>query len=89
MPASLYWVEALDGGDPDNEVENRDAVYYQSYPFEEEKKKIATVHNRFSYIEWSDQEFAIVHDRWWPNRNTKSYLINLEDQDESTEINAR
>ena len=86
MPASLYWVEALDGGDPDNEVENRDAVYYQSYPFEEEKKKIATVHNRFSYIEWSDQEFAIVHDRWWPNRNTKSYLINLKDQDESTKI---
>jgi len=76
-PASLYWVEALDGGDPKNKVELRDAVYTTDYPFDlKNKKHIVSVKNRFAGIQWGTENVAIAYDRWRKNRNSKTYLIN-------------
>ncbi|MBN1650439.1 MAG: prolyl oligopeptidase family serine peptidase, partial [Bacteroidales bacterium] len=76
-PAQLYWVEALDGGDPRNEVEFRDAVYTADYPFDlNVKKHLVSTINRFAGIRWGNNEIAIAYDRWRKNRNEKVYLIN-------------
>ncbi len=76
-PAQLYWVEALDGGDPQNEVEFRDAVYTADYPFDlNVKKHLVSTINRFAGIRWGNDEIAIAYDRWRKNRNEKVYLIN-------------
>ncbi|MEZ4982344.1 MAG: hypothetical protein R2769_12300 [Saprospiraceae bacterium] len=32
-PSTIYWVEALDEGDPEVEVEYRDVLYQQDAPF--------------------------------------------------------
>jgi len=78
-PAALYWTEALDGGDPAEEVAFRDAVYTLPPPFTGKKKMLLQTQNRFSYIDWGTDEIAIAHDRWWNSRNKKTYLFNPSD----------
>lgn len=75
-PASLYWVEALDQGDPQNEVPHRDAVYSIEAPFKGKGKLLIKTINRYASISWGDNNHAIVYDRWWNTRNTKTYLFN-------------
>lgn len=75
-PATIYWVEALDEGDPANETDYRDAVYQQAAPFDGEKQLVLKTKNRYAFIQWGDDELAIAHDRWWSSRNAKTYLFN-------------
>ena len=75
-PATLYWAEALDGGDPKANTEERDAVYTLSAPFTAEPQRLATTSLRYSYILWGDDERAILHERWWAKRIDKRVLIN-------------
>jgi len=76
-PASLYWAEALDKGDPKNDVEFRDAIYTTDYPFDlNNKKHLVSTKNRFAGILWGNDKIAIVYDRWIKNRNSITYLIN-------------
>ncbi|NND88328.1 MAG: S9 family peptidase, partial [Flavobacteriaceae bacterium] len=79
MPASLYWVEALDGGDPENMVPYRDVVFQQDAPFNTEPKEIFRSINRMSGITWGNATTAIAYDYWWNDRNTKTYLFNPSD----------
>lgn len=74
--ASLFWVEALDQGDPEVEVAERDAVYQLDAPFSGSPKLILKTKQRFSGIEWGNENIAIAHDYWWNDRNTKSYIFN-------------
>jgi hypothetical protein len=39
QPATLYWVEAQDGGDPQREVDVRDKLFYWSAPFKDGEVK--------------------------------------------------
>lgn len=75
-PATLVWVEALDGGDPANEVPYRDEVFQQEAPFNGAKSSILKTKDRFSYILWGDDNTAIAYDRWWNTRNTRTYIFN-------------
>ncbi|MCB0704274.1 MAG: S9 family peptidase [Saprospiraceae bacterium] len=75
-PASVYWVEALDGGDPEVEVEFRDEVFQLDAPFKAQAHSILKLRDRYSYISWGTGDVAIAHDYWWNNRNTRSYLFN-------------
>ena len=79
QPATLYWVEALDEGDPENEVDYRDVVYQVKVPFTGKGKEILKTKNRFSGITWGDDKNAIAYDYWWNDRNTKTYLFNPSD----------
>ena len=85
-PATLTYVEALDGGDPENEVPYRDEVFELEAPFDGEGKSILKTKNRFSYIQWGNDNVAIAHDRWWNNRNTKTYLFNPSNPDAEAKI---
>jgi len=75
-PATLYWSEVLDGGDPEKEAEYRDALYEWSLPFEDGPKFHIKVKGRIYDVLWANNNIAIVQDYWWNTRNTKNYLFN-------------
>lgn len=75
-PASLFFVEALDGGDPANKVEHRDALYTWDAPFNNQPELLTKTPQRFGGISWGDEETAIVYDQWYDTRNMKTYLFN-------------
>ena len=77
--ATLYFTEALDGGDPENKVDYRDEVFQLEVPFSGEPKSIFKSVNRFSGIQWATDDLAIAYDYWWNTRNTKTYLFNPSD----------
>jgi dipeptidyl aminopeptidase/acylaminoacyl peptidase len=86
-PASLYWIEALDGGDPKNKVELRDAVYTTDYPFDlSNKKHLVSVKNRYRYVMWGNDDIALVYDRWRKNRTSTVYKINPNQTNKNPEI---
>ena len=79
VPSSLIYVEALDEGDPANEVEYRDEIFQLDAPFKGNGKSILKTVNRFYDIEWGNENIAVAHDYWWNTRNTKSYTFNPSD----------
>ena len=78
-PATLTYVTALDGGDPENEVEYRDEFFQLEAPFTGEGKSLLKVKNRASGITWGDNETAVAYDYWWNTRNTKTYVFDPSD----------
>lgn len=85
-PATLVWTEALDNGDPEIEVENRDAVYQLEAPFNGKSQLILKTKQRFAGITWGDDNTAIAYDRWWNTRNTKTYLFNPSNGNKSRKV---
>ncbi len=77
--ATLYWAEALDGGDPEIEVEYRDAVYQQAAPFTAEKELLLKTKFRYSGIIWGSDELAISYDYWWNTRMIRTVIFNPSD----------
>ncbi|MBS9523498.1 S9 family peptidase [Litoribacter alkaliphilus] len=75
-PATLYWAEAQDGGDPRKDLEERDIIFMQDAPFDGEKTKLGSTSFRFAGINWSDDKFAILNERWFASRKEKRSLIN-------------
>jgi len=75
-PATLFFVEALDGGDPAKSVEKRDALYTWEAPFANQPELLTKTTQRFGGIAWGDDETAIVYDQWYDTRNSKTYLFN-------------
>lgn len=73
---TLYWVEALDGGDANKPAEYRDAVYQLAAPFTGEKQELVKVKDRYRGIIWGNDEVAIVRDSWYNTRNESSYIFN-------------
>ena len=75
-PATLFYVTALDEGDPANKVEFRDEVFLWDAPFDKEASSLLKTPQRFSDITWGNDNLAVVSDEWYDTRNTKTYLIN-------------
>lgn len=75
-PATIYYVEALDEGDPEKQVEFRDEVFVLKEPFDGQPISLLKTVNRFSGITWGNSQMAVARDRWIKTRNTKTYLLN-------------
>lgn len=75
-PNTLYWVEALDGGDANKPAEYRDALYQVTAPFTANKELLVKVKDRYRGVTWGNDEVAIVRDAWYNTRNESSYLFN-------------
>ena len=76
QPATLHFVEALDGGDQANKVEFRDELFLWEAPFNQAPKSLMKIPQRYGGIMWGNANTAIVMDSWYDTRNTKAYLIN-------------
>ena len=84
--STLVYVEALDKGDPENEVEFRDEVFLLEAPFTGNGKPILKTRDRFSGITWGDENTAIANDYWWNNRNTRTYVFNPSNASEEPTV---
>lgn len=59
--ASLYWVEALDGGNPKEKVPNRDRILTTKAPFKGEPVEMAKVKERLTgQLLWSAKGNAVI-----------------------------
>lgn len=85
-PATLYWAEALDGGDPEVKTEYRDEVFEWPAPFTGEARSLVKTINRYAGIIWGNDNIALLSDRWWNTRNSKSYLFNPSDASQKPEV---
>ncbi len=85
-PATVYFVKALDEGDPAIEVEYRDEVFSLDAPFTGTPKSVIKTIQRYAGISWGNDEIAIARDRWWNTRNAKTYLFNPSDASAKPEI---
>lgn len=85
-PATLFFVEALDGGDPAKAVEKRDALYTWEAPFNNQPELLTKTTQRYGGISWGDDETAIIYDQWYDTRNIKTYLFNPSKKSELVTI---
>ena len=74
-PATLYWAEAQDKGDPKIKVTERDHVYTLAAPFSGEKQKLVGTTLRYGGISWSDDTFALLSERWSASRTERISVI--------------
>ncbi len=68
-PATLYWVEAQDGGDPKREVAVRDKMYYLEAPFTGQPKEGISFSLRYGGVTWGNDNLAMVYESWWQTRH--------------------
>ena len=61
-PASIYFVSALDGGDPQVESEFRDELFQIDAPFNADPSSLLKTKNRFYRSSWCNDTLAIVSD---------------------------
>jgi len=75
-PSSLYYVTALDKGDPAVKADFRDEIFIWDVPFTAAPVSLAKTRQRFAGIEWGDDKTAVLYDMWYDTRNLKTYLLN-------------
>lgn len=76
-PATLTYVVALDGGDPEKKVDFRDEVFQWRAPFSADlQTSLVKTPQRFGGISWGRADVCIVYDSWYNTRNEKTYLFN-------------
>jgi dipeptidyl aminopeptidase/acylaminoacyl peptidase len=75
VPATLYWVEAQDGGNPKNKTDVRDKVFFATAPFEGKPKDGPTTKLRFSGFTWGNGKTAMINEFWWRTRKVKTSMF--------------
>ena len=74
-PATAVWVEALDEGNPKNEVPYRDRIVSLKAPFAGEPAEIMKTGYRFRRIAWTQNDVAIVNEYDRPKRWTRTWIV--------------
>ncbi len=67
-PATVFWVEAGDGGDPRKEAAVRDTLFLLEAPFDSAPRKLAELPVRYRSVAWGDGHLALVEERRWKDR---------------------
>lgn len=77
-PATLVYAEALDGGDQGKAADFRDEIFTWKAPFNAAPQSFFKTKQRYAGTTWTNSNYAIVSENWYDTRNTKSYLVNLD-----------
>jgi dipeptidyl aminopeptidase/acylaminoacyl peptidase len=75
-PAIIFWVEALDNGDPAAKATFREQVYFLKAPFAGEAIASVKLGMRYGGISWGKDDFAIVNEYWRKDRRQRSSSFN-------------
>lgn len=86
VPATLYWIEAQDEGDPAKEATVRDKLFSLTAPFTEEPSEVLSLNLRYERIIWGNDDLAIVYEWWWKNRRNVTSLFNPDSQNPKKQI---
>jgi dipeptidyl aminopeptidase/acylaminoacyl peptidase len=74
-PATLAWVEALDGGNPNAKAALRDKVVTLAAPFTAEPTTHASVEFRARGVTWARNSLAILTESWSKTRRQRTWAI--------------
>jgi dipeptidyl aminopeptidase/acylaminoacyl peptidase len=74
QPATIFWVEALDGGNPKEKVPHRDRVLAVRAPFNGSPEEIFKTEERFAGIQFGSN-FALVEDLHRVTKLLRTYEI--------------
>ena len=85
-PATLSYVVALDEGDQAKKVDFRDELFSWNAPFTSEPVSLLKTQQRFDGVTWGNETIAVVSDDWYDTRNTKTYLINPSNPNQTPKI---
>jgi dipeptidyl aminopeptidase/acylaminoacyl peptidase len=66
--ASVFWVEAGDGGDPRKDVAVRDSLFLLDAPFDGAPRKLAELPVRYRSVAWGNEHLALVEELRWKDR---------------------
>ncbi|OON69793.1 alpha/beta hydrolase family protein [Hymenobacter sp. CRA2] len=75
LPATLYWVEAQDGGDPKAEVAIHDKIFTLSAPFNGTAEELAALPLRFNGITWGNSSVALIYGSRWADRKEITWRV--------------
>ena len=75
-PATLAWIEAMDGGDPARTAAQRDRVVTLDAPFAGTPVQHLAVATRVRGVTWMKRDVAMITEYWWKSRQTKTWLFN-------------
>lgn len=88
-PATLVYVEALDGGDPAKKVEYRDEVFTWKAPFTQPAASLVKTQQRFAGIVWGNEKLAVLNDQWYDTRSTRRFVFDPSSKAEPKLISDR
>lgn len=74
-PSTLWFVEALDGGDAGADAEHRDRLSILPAPFTDAPIELLRTGYRFSGVRWGGPDLALVSESWWRTRRTRTWQI--------------
>jgi dipeptidyl aminopeptidase/acylaminoacyl peptidase len=75
QPATIVWVEALDGGDLRNKVPFRDKVLSLAAPFSGQPAEIAKTEWRYAGIAYTDSGIALLSENDRASRRTRTWIM--------------
>lgn len=78
VPATLFWAEALDGGNPVTKVPHRDRLMELDSPFPLPAREVLKIKQRFAGIWWTAKPgVALVRENDRDRRWTTTWLVDL------------
>jgi dipeptidyl aminopeptidase/acylaminoacyl peptidase len=83
QPATLFWAEALDEGDPAKSCEERDALYELAAPFTEDPHHLWTGTYRYGGVTWGREDVAFVWESWHDTKQMRLWCINPSQFDQT------
>ena len=83
-PATVYWVDPLDEGNPKKEVEFRDQVSFLDAPFSGTPEVLAKTSMRYYGITWGKKDFAIIQEGLRRTRTRVVHSFNPEKPESGT-----
>ncbi|MCP4272716.1 MAG: S9 family peptidase [Gammaproteobacteria bacterium] len=76
--ATLFWAEALDGGDMKKELSHHDQLYTWSKPFNKVPHKFLKTEQRYRSISWGEDNLALVSEWRFADRKIRVWKIDSE-----------
>ncbi len=75
VPATVVWAEALDNGDPKNQVPHRDRIMTTAAPFSAAPTEVTKTEYRFGGLSFTDSGAALVTENDRTRRWTRTWII--------------
>ena len=79
--STIYYVEALDGGNPRNKEPFQDEFFLLESPFDSKPRSIIKTKLRYSNVMWGDKRSMLISTRKWRARRQIIIHTNLESGD--------
>jgi len=74
--AVIYYVNALDGGDPKAAADFRDEIFTMDAPFNQSAQSLMQLDLRYAGIMWGNDHIALAYTREWGTRRTTTWMMN-------------